>query len=150
MDNNEIIKVEIEAILSDIKKLYNASGKKTSGQFEEGLEGIYGTNTATIMGYPYLAGRVAGKMPPIEGIKQWVIKKGLTPIGDNLSITGLAWAIAKKIAKEGTNKSSNLKIYEQVITPKRIDDIIKRVSDFNVNRFVNEVTGQLQLLTKNI
>lgn len=149
-DQNTIIKQEIEALLDDIRKVYNSSGKRTSGEFEKGLKAVYSTNKAEIFGYEYLAGRQAGKMPPVENIKQWIIQKGIQPISDNLSVTGLAWAIAKKIAREGTNKQSNLKIYEMVITPKRIDDIIKRVSEFNVNLFVNEVTTQLQLLTKNI
>ncbi|MDP2686440.1 MAG: hypothetical protein Q8O62_04410 [Aequorivita sp.] len=150
MDSNVIIKQEIETILEDIRLLYLKSGKKTSGQFEQGLKATYSNNKAVINGYQYLAGRRAGKMPPIENIKQWIIQKGLKPIKDNISISGLAWAIAKKIAKEGTKKENNLKIYETVVTPKRIDDVIKKVSQFNVQLFVNELTTSLNLLTKNI
>lgn len=39
-------------------------------------------------------GRKGGKMPPVQAIETWAVKKGLG--------TGVAWAIAKKIEKEGT------------------------------------------------
>lgn len=146
----QIISDEIQAILDDIIDLYNKSGKRTSGKFEEGLKATYSTNKAIIEGVPYLAGRKAGKMPPVQAIKEWIEKKGITPIGKNATSTGLAWAIAKSIAKKGTDESKHLKVYELVITPERIDSIINKVSEFNVGFFVNELETQLKLLTKNI
>ena len=153
MDNkghNEIIKQEVDKLLNEIKEAYETSGKRTSGEFASGLEVIYESNKAIIKGHTYLAGRKAGMMPPIENIKRWIETKGIRPIADKMTTTGLAWAIAKKIAREGTNEVNHLKIYEQIITPHRIDEIIKRVSDFNVNLFINELTTRLELLVKNI
>ena len=150
LDQNDIIKDEIELILKDVKQLYNASGKRTSGRFEELLEAEYSPNKAVIKGATYLAGRSAGKMPPVDEIKQWIIKKGIQPIEEEMKITSLAWAIAKTIAKKGTNEKYHLKIYEQVITPERINEIIKKVSEFNVNLFVNEITTSFELLQKDI
>jgi len=150
INSDEIIKQEIEILLDEIKLEYNQIGKRTSGLFEEGLEAIYSPNKAVIMGYPYLAGRKAGKMPPIQAIKKWIEQKGIQPIKDNITTTSLAWAIAKKIAREGTNKENHLKIYEKVITPQRIDEIIKKVSVFNVTQFTNELTASLNLLVKDI
>lgn len=149
-NQDDIIKEEIESIISDIKNLYNQSGKRTSGEFEEGLEAIYEPNKATIKGYTYLAGRGAGKMPPIDKIKKWIDQKGIQSINKNITTTSLAWAIAKKIAKKGTNKKYHLKVYEEVITPERIDEVIKKVSEFNVNKFIDDITIQLQLLEKNV
>jgi len=150
MNSNDIIKQEIEAILDDIRLLYNNSGKRTSGQFEQGLKATYSDNRAILEGHFYLAGRRAGKMPPIENIKQWITQKGIQPIKDNITVTSLAWAIAKKIAKDGTNKEYHLKVYEKIITPRRIEEVINKVSEFNVNLFVNELTTSLKILTKNI
>lgn len=149
-DSNTIIKSEIEAILADVIALYNSSGKRTSGRFEDGLKATYGDNKATIEGYTYLAGRRAGKMPPVASIKEWIIKKGIKPVEESVTINSLAWAIAKTIAKTGTKKVNHLKIYEQVITPERINLIINKVSEFNVNLFVQELTASLTLLQKNI
>jgi len=150
MNNDSIIRQEIDLILKDIITLYNASGKRTSGEFEKGLEAIYSPNRAIIMGHYYLAGRTAGKQPPVANILQWIKTKGIQPISDKMTITGLAWAIAKKIAKSGTNKENHLKIYEQVITPERIDEVINKVTAFNVNLFVNELETSLAVLAKNI
>lgn len=144
----EIIKEEFDAIIDDVVALYNASGKRTSGEFEEGLEVVQTSSTTTLMGYPYLAGRAAGKMPPVQKIKKWVETKGITPLKGNT--TSLAWAIAKKIAAEGTEAQYHLKVYEKVITPERIDDIIKKVAVFNVNMFTTELQVELKKLQNNI
>jgi len=146
----DIIEFEIESILDDIRELYNASGKRTSSEFEEGLEVTYGVNKATIEGYTYLAGRKKGKMPPVKAIEEWIKKKGIRPIEQNMKINSLAWAIAKSIAKKGTDEARHLKVYEKVITPERINNIIEKVSQFNVNLFINEITASLTVLQKNV
>ena len=148
-NSNEIIKAEIDSIIEDILTMYEDSGKKTSGQFGDGLEAVYSNNgnTVQLFGYGYLAGRKAGKMPPVKAIETWVINKGLAA---SANASGLAWAIAKKIAKEGTNKENHLPIYEQVLTPQRIDEIIEKVSQFNVTYFVDEITAEFKKLTNNI
>ena len=148
-NSQEIIKSEIDSLIEDILEVYEQSGKKTSGQFGEGLEAVYSNNgyNVALFGYGYLMGRKAGKMPPVQAIKEWVINKG---ISDSVNASGLAWAIAKKIAKEGTNKENHLPIYDKVITPQRIDEIIEKVSQFNVSLFVDDITIELQKLTKNL
>jgi len=148
--NEDIIKEEFELIVKDIIDLYNSSGKRTSGKFQEDLKIKTETNKGILFGNRTLAGRSAGKMPPVESIKQWIEKKGIKPLKDNITSTGLAWAIAKSIAKKGTKESNHLKIYEMVITPERVDSVIKKVSEFNVNLFVQQVETQLELLEKNI
>lgn len=45
-------------------------------------------------------GRKPGGRPPIKAIRQWIDDKGITP--EKGSKDSLAWAIAKKIEKEGT------------------------------------------------
>jgi len=148
-NSNEIIKAEIDSIIEDILTMYEDSGKRTSGQFGEGLQAVYSNNgnTVQLFGYGYLAGRKAGKMPPVKAIETWVINKGLAA---SANASGLAWAIAKKISKEGTKKENHLPIYDRVITPQRIDEIIKKVSQFNVDLFINEITAEFKKLTSNI
>ena len=145
-DQNKIIQEEVDAIIKEIKTLYNASGKKTTGKFETLLKATYTDSKAIIEGSPFLAGRVAGKMPPVQGILEWVKAKGLTPIKEGQTITSLAWAIARTISKRGTKKENHLEIYNKIITPKRIDNVIKKVSQFNVNLFVQELEASLLVL----
>jgi hypothetical protein len=147
--NDTIIKEELEAIKADIIALYNASGKRTSGEFENGLEIKYQPNSAILSGYVYLAGRAAGKQPPIEAIEKWLIAKGITPIESKMKISSLAYLIARKIAKEGTKKENHLQIYNQIITPERIEKILERLNKVNVTAFANEVTIMITKLVNN-
>lgn len=146
-ENQRILIEEMEAIKADILAVYNASGKRTSGEFEQGLELKYEPNQASLLGYEYLAGRRAGKMPPIEAIEKWLIRKGIKPIESAMKISTLAYLIARKISREGTKKESQLQIYKQVITPERIQNIMTKISQINVQLFVwelNEMLGSLE------
>jgi hypothetical protein len=147
--NDTIIKEELEAIKADIIALYNASGKRTTGEFENGLEIKYQPNAATLSGYVYLAGRAAGKQPPIQAIEKWLIAKGITPIESKMKISSLAYLIARKIAKEGTKKENHLQIYNQIITPERIEKILERLNKVNVTAFANEVIIIITKLVNN-
>lgn len=148
--DDEIIKEEIDAILIDLKEAYEKSGKKASGEFSKGLEAVYEPNKGTIRGYTYLAGRRAGKMPPVQAIKNWIKSKGIKAVKGNLKVSSLAWAIAKSIARKGTRKESAFLIYEKVITPQRINGIIDRISKLNVNRLISEINIELEILAKNV
>jgi hypothetical protein len=150
LDNNDVvIKEEFEAIKADIIALYNAGGKRTSGEFESGLEIVYNTNSATLSGYLYLAGRIAGKQPPIDAIEKWLIQKGIKPIDDKMKISSLAFLIARKIAREGTNKENHQYVYDEVITPERIQMILDKLTKINVTSFVNEVTVMIEKMVQN-
>ncbi|PWB24648.1 hypothetical protein [Flavobacterium sp. HTF] len=148
-ENQRIVIEEMESIKADILTVYNASGKRTSGEFEQGLELKYEPNKASLLGYEYLAGRRGGKMPPIEAIEKWLTQKGIKPIESAMKISTLAYLIARKIAKDGTRKESQLMIYKQVITPERIQNIMTKISQINVQLFVWELNQMLSSLEEN-
>lgn len=157
MTNDEIIREEIDSILEDIIKVYKDSGRKVTGQFEEGLEVIYEPHKATIRGYVYLAGRGKTKKKGKPGdptlytqIKKWIVDKGIDKISKDISLNSLAYLITRKIHAEGTNRSEWLKVYEEVITPERINQIIDRVTELNLNRLITEVRAELEVLAKNV
>lgn len=143
-ENQKFLKEEMESLRNDILAVYNASGKRTSGEFEKGLEVIYEGNKATLMGYEYLGGRRAGKQPPMKAIEDWIKAKGLKPVESEMTTSTLAYLIARKIAKEGTKKENNLAIYTKVITPQRIDEILEKINKLNANAFVQEVVGIIE------
>lgn len=156
-DTDKIIHDEIEGILYDIVQAYYNSGRKVTGNFEEGLDAVYEPNKATIRGFTYLAGRgatkntTAGNPTVFEAIKKWIKDKGIVAReGENISENSLAYLITRKIHREGTDRSEWLKIYEQVITPERINSIIQKVSVLNVNRIITEITAELEVLAKNV
>lgn len=140
-ENQKILTLEFESLKEDILAVYEASGKRTSGEFEKGLGVVYEANKATLMGYTYLGGRRAGKMPPIQVIEKWLRDKGIKPLDDKLKISSLAYLIARKIANEGTRKENHIQVYTQVITPERIDKILEKIDNLNANAFVQEVVG---------
>ena len=166
-ETDKIIHEEIESILSDILTVYEQSGRKVSGQFAEGLTAIYEPNKATIKGFIYLAGRgktkkkgKAGEPTVLEQIKIWIQDKGIaaqaiakakpqTEKAKKNLLNGLAYVITRKIHEQGTNSESWLRIYEQVITPERIESIIERISILNVNRLITEVRAELEIIQKN-
>ena len=157
MTTDEVIQEEIQSILDDIIKVYEESGRKASGQFEEGLEAVYEPNKATIRGFVYLAGRGRTKKkgkpgePTVqEQILKWLKTRGIKPIEENMKLSSLAYLIARKIHEEGTNREQWLRIYEQVITPQRIQKIIRRISELNVNRIVTEIRAELEVIAKNV
>lgn len=142
-ETNDVLHVEMEKLREDILKVYNSSGKRTSGEFERGLETLYQPNSAFLFGYEYLGGRRPGKMPPIKAIEKWIEAKGLKPLEDNLSVSSLAFLIARSIAKNGTRKENNLPIFSQVITPERIQEILDSVERINVSRFIQDVEAMI-------
>ncbi len=148
-DNDRIIKEEFEAIKADIIALYNAGGKRTSGEFENGLQVDYRTDGATLSGYVYLSGRIAGKQPPTKAIEDWLIQKGIQPIEEKMKISTLAYLIARKIGQKGTNKENHQYVYDEVITPERIQSILDRITKINVTAFINEVTVTIEKLVTN-
>jgi hypothetical protein len=149
VNNDELIKTEIEALKADIIAVYESSGKKVSGEFSKGLETTYAPNKAILSGYVYLAGRVAGKQPPTAPIEKWLIAKGITPIETKMKISTLAYLIARKIGKSGTRKENHLAIYDQVITPARIDEILEKINKINVTAFIDEITVTIEKLVTN-
>lgn len=56
--------------------------------------------TPSIYGEPVEYGRKAGRMPPVDAIELWVIRK--LGISDPVESRQVAWAVAKKIAASGT------------------------------------------------
>ena len=142
-ENEKLLKEEMKAIKADLIKAYEASGKKTTGEFANGLETLYQHNKAILFGYEYLSGRRAGKMPPIQAIEDWIKAKGIKPIEEKMTTSTLAYLIARKISLEGTKKENNLAIYSQVITPERIQMIMDKISNLNANKFIEDVVGQI-------
>ena len=138
-ENKEILENEMESIKADILLMYNASGKKTFGEFERGLHVEYNGLTGVLKGYTYLGGRRAGKQPPLKPILAWVIAKGLARVEEKAKASSIAFLIARKIAEKGTNKENHLQVYTKVITPERIQSILDKISSLNTNAFIQEV-----------
>jgi len=147
MTNVEIIQEEFDNLKDEIIEAYEKSGKKVSGEFARGLsvkvEGVSNI-TAKLMGYEYLAGRGAGKQPPLEPLIYWVKNKGIFGNPSDSVARGIAYVIARKIATKGTNPIYHLKVYNQVITKQRIASIIDRLTTENKKNIVDNIKFELK------
>ncbi len=140
MNYNDIILNEFELIKQDLIKRYNEKGMRASGNFESSLEIRQKENGVELWGANYTeqleSGRSSGKFPPIDAIKQWIQDKGINY--ENITLSSLAFLIARKISREGWNRQGygGIELISEVITPQRIQSIIDKVGALEVNKFI--------------
>lgn len=99
---DELLEKVAEAYLKDQQeKNIRSSGKSAASVKMESTE-AYGW----VRGIHYFrqqrVGRRPGKFPPVDAILQWIQAKGITPSG-NIAPKSLAFLIARKIARQGTD-----------------------------------------------
>ncbi|UAB85694.1 hypothetical protein INR75_06680 [Zunongwangia sp. SCSIO 43204] len=141
----------MESIREDLIKKHIELGMRASGQWVESLENRTKGLSGQIWGEPYteqlVNGRKPGNFPPIERMRQWVINKKLETTNKK-RISMLAFLIARKIAKEGTEyfKQGGTDLIEAVITPSRIQMIMDKVAQFHINSYTSMVSGVFQSL----
>lgn len=134
MNKSAILSKEFENLKKDLIIAYDAKGMRASGRFAETLEvRVEGLN-AKLFGEAYgqqlETGRRAGKFPPIDAIKQWIHDKGIASrIQGQISISSLAFLIARKIAKKGWKREGygGVELISSVVTDERIQKIINEV-----------------------
>lgn len=102
----EILQQYLEDIQSDFLSAYRNDGFEASGNTERELEVELQGFKGVLKGPDYLfamvTGRGPGGFPPLEFIEDWIVAKGITPDGD-ISLQSLAFLIARKIARQGTD-----------------------------------------------
>jgi hypothetical protein len=141
-----ILKEEFDLIKADLIKRYNEKGMRASGNWANTLEVQVKGISAQLLGEKYSEqlefGRKAGKQPPSKAIEQWIRDKGLASrIEGKISISSLAFLIARKIAREGWRRQSygGVELISEVVTPERIQAIINRVSAEYIPAFEKEI-----------
>ena len=151
LNQTAILETEFAKIREELIAKHHELGMPASGQWEESLEVEVHRLNATILGEHYteqlVNGREPGKFPPIAAIRQWIIDKPIHFVG-KISISSLAFLIARKIAREGTQyfQQGGTDLIEAVITPERIQGIIDQVTEFYIDTFTTEITGFLKKL----
>ena len=149
MDESHKLQEEFDSLKVDLIAKHNELGMKASGNWRDSLNVEAKGLTAAIYGENYteqlVEGRAPGKFPPIAAITQWIEDKGITPF-DSISISSLAFLIARKIAKSGTQyyQDGGTELVSAVITPQRIQQIIDNVSEFSINNFYSQITKVLE------
>jgi hypothetical protein len=147
----DILTEEFEALKLELIAKYDELGMRSSGKWADGLEVVVSENKASIKGYEYTqqleTGRAPGKQPPSEAIEQWIKDKGIASrIEGKISVSSLAFLIARKIGREGWKRQEHggVDLINQVVTPERIQKILDRISDIYVVNFTNDLINVLQ------
>jgi hypothetical protein len=149
----KILKDELELLKTELIKEYDSLGMRASGKWADGLEVQASEATGKIIGLDYSQqlefGRRAGKFPPREAIEQWIRDKGLASrIEGQISISTLAFLIARKIAREGWKREQfgGVELISKVVTAERIQKILDKVGSSFRTRFTSEIINELKQL----
>lgn len=147
-----ILAAEFELLRSELIERYEALGMKASGNWGDSLEVQVSENSAVLLAAPYSDqleyGRKLGKQPPSAVIEQWIKDKGIASrIEGDISVSSLAFLIARKIAREGWNREQygGTELISSVVTPERIQHIIDKASQQELEQFTTNITVQLNL-----
>jgi hypothetical protein len=147
---------EIEAVLQKVvdnflKPRFKELGMNASGEWLQNVGISVVDDSGTIDARAYseelAKGRKPGKLPPVKQIEKWVnVKLGLS--GNEAK--SVAWAISKKIEKEGTSwyKKGGSDLIEVLSEPRTIQFIQEELSGIlririaeNLVRTAHEVFG---------
>lgn len=156
----DILYDELDTLKRDLIAKYKELNMRASGQWENALRvevapinggGLRGIISGAEYTYYMQHGRKAGKMPPIQSIEQWILARGIRPIQEKMNTNALAWAIAKKIARDGTKRTQAggaPAFIDAIITPERVQHIIEKVGYNYVATFTSEIINFLNKLEK--
>jgi hypothetical protein len=146
----EILSQEFELLKKDLILLYEKKGMRSSGKWADSLtvtvRSEIGKYTAVLTGLDYSVqlevGRKAGKFPPLEDIRKWIIEKGVFAEAlRSITISSLAFLIARKIANQGWKRErfGGVNLISEVVTDERLQKIIDEVGTTEAVRASNEI-----------
>ncbi len=122
------------SLISEIRDKIDSSGAKATGKSAASLREESTEDSFTLYGsrsFKFIeVGRGKGKVPPISNIYDWLVSKGLFQDSE-VSTRSLAYAIAKKIGREGT------KLYKE----NTVRDIYTQSIDTHLKELFQEVTA---------
>ena len=148
-----IFDIEFNSLMEDLKKEHLRLGMKASGDWIDSLEVSTTDVSGTLKGNSYSeqleTGRSKGKFPPIESIKKWIVDKGIiNNIKGNITISSLAFLIARKISKQGWKRQGHggVNLISNIVTDKRMQDIINKIGSSMALSFAQKLTDKLKTI----
>jgi hypothetical protein len=147
---------EFEKLRFELIEKHNELGMRSSGKWTESLNTVVekgdGFYRATTYGIHYtkqlVYGREPGKFPPIKSIEDWIKNKGIKFLESEIKISSLAFLIARKIAREGTEyyKKGGTDLVSSIYTPERIQEIIDKVSRIDLDFIILDLRETFKTL----
>lgn len=141
---SQILSAEFELLRAEAVAAYEASGQAASGNLGANLKVELTESGASLTAPDYLNGRKPGTPPPTEAIEQWIKDKGIAArLEKDISISSLAFLIARKIGREGW-KPDKEDIMASIATPQRIQAILDKVGESQLEDFTVQVLNHLK------
>jgi hypothetical protein len=142
----ELLAAEFELLKADIISAYRASGQAVSGNWVDTVKVEATPNGYSITAADYINGRGPGKPPPSKAIEEWLQQKGIAArLEKNMTISSLAFLIARKIGREGWKpKAGTVDIVDSVVTPERIQQMLDNVGTVYLDNFTNTIINYLK------
>ncbi|MXN91287.1 hypothetical protein GR160_08600 [Flavobacterium sp. Sd200] len=137
---------EFELLKQEIIAAYETSDMESSGDWANSVKAEPTLNGHRLTAADYINGRDPGKPPPSEAIEEWIVKKGIAVrLEKNITLSSLAFLIARKIAKLGWRpKQGTEDIIEQVVTPQRIQQILDKVGESYLIDFTDQIINHIK------
>ena len=137
MTREEAVKIFLEKTLKAYREDQAAKDITASGASAASLRTDQNEQGGKLFGVGYFkyqfSGRKPGKMPPIDAILNWINVKGIATDTTEKGLLSFAFAIAKKIAKSGTDifqsKRPGLNVDEKILEYRKelVQNIISSV-----------------------
>ena len=142
----EIFRAEMEQLRQEVIAQYRSSGRAASGRWAETVQVQQLPNGFTLVADSYINGRGPGKAPPSAVIQQWITQKGIAArLGKEISVSSLAFLIARKIARMGWHPPAGQEDFiAQVVTPARIQKIIDKVAPVYLDTLAQQFFDSLK------
>jgi hypothetical protein len=118
----------------------------SSGNWADTVKVEATPNGYSITAADYINGRGPGKPPPSKAIEEWLQQKGIAArLEKNMTISSLAFLIARKIGREGWKpKAGTVDIVDIVVTPERIQQMLNNVGAVYLDNFTNTIINYLK------
>ena len=159
MTVEQVLDKEFELVMEDIKQAYIDKGMKATGKTSDSIENVSKGETGKLIADQNIEALEKGRSPTSKGnsggetlvdiIKKWIVDKGVVNrIRGNITISSLAFLIARKIHKEGWNRSEHggLNLISDVFTDKRIQSIINKVGESATISFVTRIENEFKTI----
>jgi hypothetical protein len=151
MEVAKILKTELDILIAELIREYDALGMRASGEWANALESQATETNGKILGLNYSEqlefGRKPGKFPPREAIEKWINDKGLASrIEGQISVSSLAFLIARKIAREGWKRENfgGVELISKVITPEKIQAILNKIGNAYFKDFQSNLIKEIK------
>lgn len=158
MDLEKYLIDEFNLIAGDIVKGYKAKGMKASGEFEKELKVSYKQNnnsySVMLTGAKYAeqlqyGRRPSAKAPPMQELFKWIVNKRIMPTtAKEYEIRALAFAIAKKIQREGWDRRDHggVNLISDVITRERLKKIVETAGTMVLDDMLIQIQTFIKVL----